>query len=440
MYLNDSLVEQIGKWVKSKQGNILDFARELIEIPTFNTPPTGMEKNGQLLIQDILKECGWQVELYSLDNVSGLKEHPAYWPGRDYTERPNLLARFGASNSQQGQRFLFNGHMDVVPVGYTPSEEGEWKFPTRLTTRYQDGFLFGPGSADMKGGLVSIVAAAQCVSDIGIEPKSQLLIESVVDEEYGGANGSLAGRLWSPAADLAIIAEPTQMEICPSALCGVNYLVHFELKYGDILGTVPGVDQNPAFWLGEFIQNLRRYDSWRSIHRPVPELYANKPRPGLSISWVNAGFPPTAGLDRVPESCSLSFGVEDYPYVTQDQLRNELQEQVVQPLLQACPTLQIEIGLGTRFLEGVVGETTQTSARFVQDIVRQVTGRQAPISGMPASCDIFTFNHYSDTPALVLGPDGAGFHTPSERVDFRSILELAQVFAALMLSWRSSEA
>ena len=32
-------------------------------------------------------------DVYSLDEVRGLKAHSSYWPGRDYTNRPNVVAR-----------------------------------------------------------------------------------------------------------------------------------------------------------------------------------------------------------------------------------------------------------------------------------------------------------------------------------------------------------
>ena len=419
----------------SEQARILDFARALVEMPTFNMPPRGQETNGQHLFREALGEIGWQVELYSPEDSPGFRQHPAYWPDRDYTGRLNLLATRGREVDDPRRRLLFSGHMDVIPAGYAPSPEGVWDLPSHLVTRYEDGRLYGPGAADMKGGLVAMWAAARCLTDIGAEPPCQVLFESVVDEEYGGANGSLAGRLRGPQAGLAILPEPTHMEICPAALCGANYVVTLRLAPGDLAGTVPGVEQNPAFWLAEFAQRLRDYDAWRSVHRETPRLYVDKPRPGLSISWMSAGAPPPGGLDRIPEDCSLAFGVEDFPKVTSAQLLDEIQEMVINPLQAGCPALKIVMRPGTRFIEGVTGFPNSHDLRQVQELVGLTTGRLPVVSGMAASCDAFMFDHYSSTPALIYGPRGWGMHTPGEYVDFASVLELAQAFAALMLYW-----
>jgi acetylornithine deacetylase len=437
--MTDTRITEVQRWMKSEHDRILHFARALIETPTFNTPPGGQELAGQQLMREALSEIGWQTVLYSPEDAPGFRQHPAYWPGRNYTGRPNLLASRGRNVEDERRRLLFSGHMDVIPAGYAPSPEGQWDLPAHLATRYEDGRLYGPGAADMKGGLVAMWAAARCLTDMGAEPACQVLFESVVDEEYGGANGSLAGRLRGPQAGMAILPEPTNLEICPAALCGANYIVALSLKPGNLAGTVPGVDQNPAFWLAEFAQRLRDYDAWRTANRETPRLYADKPRPGLSISWMSAGAPPPAGLDRVPEVCSLAFGIEDYPEVTSAQLLNEIQERAINPLQARCPALEIDMRPGTRFLEGVDAFCNPADLRRVQGLARLATGKPPVVSGMAASCDVFMFSHYSATPALIYGPRGFGIHTQGEYVEFASVLELAQAFAALMLYWEPGD-
>jgi acetylornithine deacetylase len=59
----------------------------------------------------------------------------------------------------------------------------------------------------MKGGLAAAYMALWCLADLGIELPGDLYVESVVNEEYGGATGTLAGRLRYPDIDAAIL-EP----------------------------------------------------------------------------------------------------------------------------------------------------------------------------------------------------------------------------------------
>lgn len=64
----------------------------------------------------------------------------------------NLWARRGA----KAPLFVFAGHTDVVPTG----PEANWRFPPFEPTE-RDGFLYGRGAADMKGGLAAMVVAVE---------------------------------------------------------------------------------------------------------------------------------------------------------------------------------------------------------------------------------------------------------------------------------------
>jgi acetylornithine deacetylase len=85
-------------------------------------------------------------EVYYLDDVAGLKEHPSYWPGRDYHNRPNVVARRKGMGG--GRSLVLSGHIDTVPLGLQP-----W---TRdpFGAQIEDDRLYGLGAFDMKSGVV----------------------------------------------------------------------------------------------------------------------------------------------------------------------------------------------------------------------------------------------------------------------------------------------
>ena len=79
----------------------------------------------------------------------------------------------------------------------------------------EDGKLYGLGTDDMKGGLASAILALQTVIESGYQPRGNIIIQSVVDEE-GGGNGSLSCIVERGCnADGVIIAEGTNMEVFP---------------------------------------------------------------------------------------------------------------------------------------------------------------------------------------------------------------------------------
>jgi succinyl-diaminopimelate desuccinylase len=101
-----------------------------------------------------------------------------------------------------GSRLLFCGHVDVVPA----LDEG-WTHPPFSKT-LRDGFVWGRGATDMKGGCASLLAACGMLVDQGREIPATLAF--VCDEETGGENGIrylLAKKMLKPMD--CLIAEPS---------------------------------------------------------------------------------------------------------------------------------------------------------------------------------------------------------------------------------------
>ena len=134
----------------------------------------------------------------------------------------------GPPPSGGGKSVLFSGHMDVVPPYPLP-----WSLHEPYDTALEGEKLFGRGTVDMKGGLLAAFLAIRFLKQSGFCPKGDILFESVVDEEYAGANGTLAGRVRGDQADFAIIPEGTGMKICPICFgaklikIAIHGLLHF---------------------------------------------------------------------------------------------------------------------------------------------------------------------------------------------------------------------
>ncbi|MBI1808756.1 MAG: M20/M25/M40 family metallo-hydrolase, partial [Gemmatimonadetes bacterium] len=72
--------------------------------------------------------------------------------------RPNVVARIGGAG--EGRSLILNGHLDTVGV------EGMTHAP--LDPAIRDGRLYGRGSADMKGGVAAMCAAAARAARAGL--------------------------------------------------------------------------------------------------------------------------------------------------------------------------------------------------------------------------------------------------------------------------------
>ena len=94
-------------------------------------------------------------------------------------------------------RSAFNCGMSfatVEAVDTVPAASG-WVEGTPFGGEFKDGRLYGRGSYDTKCALASHLFALRCLREQGADLRGDVIVESVVDEEYGGSHGVLAARL-----------------------------------------------------------------------------------------------------------------------------------------------------------------------------------------------------------------------------------------------------
>ena len=194
---------KISNYINNNKSWLIDIMKGIVSANTVNSPPTGNENNGQEIIEKIFKNLGLGIDRFSPDEVKGFKDSEIYLKGRDYTNRDNLVGFVGECKKST---LIFNGHIDTVP-----SQNFEWKITKPFEPKFIDGKIYGLGACDMKGGLASFIFALKTIIDLGIPIKGKVVIESVVDEEFGGANGSLACIKKGYSEDFAIISEPTSV-------------------------------------------------------------------------------------------------------------------------------------------------------------------------------------------------------------------------------------
>jgi acetylornithine deacetylase/succinyl-diaminopimelate desuccinylase-like protein len=141
----------------------VELLQELIRCDTTNPP--GNETACIELIKGLLEEAGVETEIYAGD--------PA---------RPNLAARLQGKTN--GRPLLLQGHVDVVTTAGQA-----WTRPP-FGGELVDGFVWGRGAADMKGGVAMLVSAFLRAARGEIEPPGDLLLVVLADEEGGGDLGA----------------------------------------------------------------------------------------------------------------------------------------------------------------------------------------------------------------------------------------------------------
>ncbi|UOQ86993.1 ArgE/DapE family deacylase [Gracilibacillus salinarum] len=203
---------QVLKWIDDNQAEIIRTLMDLIEIPSVNPwfdEPKELtnEKGVQTYISKKMEELGADVEQWE-PNADALKKYEGkagYYPGRDFTDRPNLAATFKGRG--EGNSMLLFGHIDVV-------KEGSNWIQKPFEPKIIDNRLYGRGAVDMKGGVASMLSAVQALKASNVELDGDIIVGTVVDEEAGGM-GALDFIDHGYRADGCILTEPTSLKIAP---------------------------------------------------------------------------------------------------------------------------------------------------------------------------------------------------------------------------------
>ncbi len=426
--------EKIIEYIDNNKRWIIDSMMKIISANTINTPPYGNENNGQKIIEKIFKNIGLEIDRFSPDEVNGFKESKVYLKGRDYTNRDNLVGFIGKGEKKT---LIFNGHIDTVP-----SHVFKWTKTKPFDARLIDGKIYGLGACDMKGGIISSIFALKAILNLNIPIKGKVIIESVVDEEFGGANGSLACVKRGYTGDFAVIPEPSVMKICIS---NVSSRV-MEIKItGDkgLMYAGTNVEGVNSMLLGagliialkdyeNFLNSLKdKYDIYKRIDKPIKFLFSD----------IKAG---EIGPDKIittPQECLIRVYMMNYPDISKDKFTD-----MMLSFLKNYPSIYKYIENGSvvfsekhRFIEGgVLDLTVGNNKDFINKIIengKKLANRELEISAMLGGTDFFAFSNYSNTPVVVLGPGGGNCHAADEYVNLEDLLNLSKIYAGLIYDY-----
>ncbi|HEX5225774.1 MAG TPA: M20/M25/M40 family metallo-hydrolase [Solirubrobacteraceae bacterium] len=99
----------------------------------------------------------------------------------DASGRPNLVARLPGRG--EAAPLLLQGHVDVVAA------RGDWQHPP-FAGEIADGYIWGRGALDMKGGVAMMLAAFMRTKTGGREPPGDVILCILADEEAGSDHGA----------------------------------------------------------------------------------------------------------------------------------------------------------------------------------------------------------------------------------------------------------
>ena len=369
------------------RGDAIALARALIQIDSRNptlVPASPGEGDCARALASVLDDWGFAVEV--MEGAPG---------------RPNVVARLGPKDTST---LMLNGHLDVVGV------EGMTHDPFAAEVR--DDRIYGRGSADMKGGLAAICAAA--LAGVKSGAKRQILVAAVVDEEYEslGMRALLASGV---RADAAIITEPTRLAICP-AHRGFAWL-DVSLRGRAAHGSRYDIGVDAITHAGLLLAELDKVEQTRESG-PLHPLLG---RGSLHASMIHGGV----GMSTYPEQCDLA--------IERRMLPGESIEKALGEITGACERVKAR---RADFDARVTLRTAQLPSDVSPDapIVRRLRGAlerenmPVRIEGLSAWTDAALLNE-AGIPAICFGPGDIGLAHAAE--EFVPVVEIDLATRAL---------
>lgn len=414
---------QLSAYVDSRRGELLSLLSSLVRTPSENRAPIGAELACQQLLAARLERAGFAPHLYEPDTVPGLPQHPLFWPGRDYRQRPNLAATLPGAGG--GRSLVLSGHIDTVPAGSLPWTDSPF------SAAIDGNRLYGRGAFDMKAGVAANLFVLEALRELGIRLRGNLTFESVVDEEFGGVDGTLAGRLAGYTADAAIISEPSSLRICPAQRGGRTVHITFSAPNSGILspaGAAGVIEQ-----LRLFLNALPAFVDVRRLAAPRHPLYAHLDDPiPVTVARIQTAPWGTDEPPNVPPVCRLELFWQAMPGESLADIDQQFHTWFTE-LTRAFavpPTIEHPI----RWLPGSALDPSHPLIHEFSTAARQATGQTPAVQGIEGPCDLFVFHEFG-IPALLWGPSGGNAHMPDEYVDIDSLLTSTKALLNFVSSW-----
>ena len=408
---------------------LVEDLRALVRIPSI----TGSEEAVAVWAADALEGLGMQVEVVRPD-LAVIKGDPA-WPGEEMprTSLPVVIGRAGASRGSGSPggpgarpRVILSGHLDVVP----PGDPATWTADP-WGAEIRDGRLYGRGACDMKGGVASILGAVRALGASGDLERldGELLVVLVPSEEDGG-QGTLAAIRAGATADLAIITEPSNLDVVVAHAGAITFRLTVPGRAAHASQRREGISALDKLFV--LTRALEADEARRNTAETDPLMTAlGLPYPTI-IGIVGGGDWASTVLDRVTADGRYGVRLGQSAADAEAELRAAIAEAcAADEFLREHPAT-VEI-TGGRFGSARV-PSDHPLPTGLADVAEAISGRRPALLGEPYGADMQMFVNVGGTPCVIFGPgDVRVAHSADEFVPLDEVETCARVLAAWVL-------
>jgi len=372
---------------------IVRLLLDLIAVPSVNPAflPLGDVRAGEARVGELVAETARSggLDVTQVDAAPG---------------RANIIARLRPSGPVR-HRVLLAPHLDTV--GFPALDE-------LLRPKLSSGRVIGRGACDTKGCVAAMLSAVLAVARSGRRPMStEIVFLGLVDEENGQA-GSRFHAQHGDKADLAVVGEPTRLEVV-TAHKGDVWL-QLRTRGRSAHGATPRLGRNAVHAMAGVVEALEVDYSAELAARAHPLLGS----PTINVGAIRGGTQPNI----VPDECIISVDRRTLPGETEAGVKREiaallrrkkLKAEFENLRLSACDPLE-----------------TDPRLPLVRSLCR-AAGRRRTL-GVHYFCDAAPLAA-GGIPSVVFGPgDIAQAHTDDEWISVASLERGSQVLEKFLRS------
>lgn len=369
------------------QTEVFEILRKLVSFKTVSPP--GNEADAAGYLEKLLTPFGFQCRVQELGN-----------------NRANLIAVL--EGSEPGPELMLNGHLDVVPA------PGCWSSDPFVLRHAEDGKLYGRGTADMKGGIAAMCAAAMETAAEGGIARGRLKLLFVADEECSNLGTRAYMKEYGPS-DYCIIGEPTGLAVA-AAHRGVSR-DYIEFTAPARHAALPAGGKDAVEKMACFVLQIKE------INKKLTEIkHPLLPSPGISITKLE-------GYEKdnvVPGKTRILLDFRVLPGMNHEKAVEILQDGLVSA---GITDAKIESHF---YMPGGEISREDPFVLLCAKKRREILKTEEPVCAFDASCEqCFLVAH--GTKAIICGPGNlAQAHTVDEFTNQKQILQAVSLYKEII--------
>jgi succinyl-diaminopimelate desuccinylase len=379
----------------------LSIARDLLRCPSVTPADAG----ALAVVENLLTSAGFDVHRVTFGE-----------PGT--ADIDNLYARIGTT----APHLTFAGHTDVVP----PGDESAWTHGA-FAGAVKDGFLYGRGAVDMKGGIACSVAAVleHLLAHGGKareDGSGSISFLITGDEEDVSVNGTIKLLQWAAARgekfDHCVLGEPSNVEQLGDCIkIGRRGSQSGTLYVDGIQGHVayPHRASNPVSDISRLIVALSE--------PPLDQGSAQFQPSNLEFTSIDVG---NTASNVIPAQARAKFNIRYNDLHTQESLRALLEQ-------------RLAAAAGNRIRARIAWEPSNSNVFVTKPgaftelavaAIEEVTGRKPELSTSGGTSDARFISSYC--PVIEFGLVGQTMHQVDERTPVSDLEKLTRIYRGIL--------